>query len=202
MGLSWGQLSRSTCWVAPDCSCPSARGSKQVRWGAGRECTAGESDVSYKACRQPSEKPVLTLRENQIQMCSGIPTFLQPIAGLLEGLEPSSTVVNLRHLAVYKPSICVYHLFAIWEFGLTRATLEMSLISLFIHLSIVFSLIYLVHFFYWICRNKKNAFFQALFHHTSSCMEKWNLIQAFSGTQRHPHSFQRQNTASSITFWG
>lgn len=159
LGLPWGQLSRSTCWVAPDCSCPSTRGSKQVRWGAGRECTAGESDVSYKACRQPSEKPVLTLRENQIQMCSGIPTFLQPIAGLLEGLEPSSTVVNLRHLAVYKPSICVYHLFAIWEFGLTRATLEMSLISLFIHLSIVFLLIYLVHFFYWICRNKKNAFF-------------------------------------------
>lgn len=26
-------------------------------------------------------------------------------------------------------------------------------------------------------------------------MEKWNLIQAFSGTQRHPHSFQRQKAA-------
>lgn len=90
--------------------------------------------MSYKACRQPREKPAPNSeREAESQMCSGIPTFLQPIAGLLEGLAPSSAVVNLRHLTIYKPSVYMYHLLALWEFGLPRATLEMSLISLFIH---------------------------------------------------------------------
>lgn len=70
--------------------------------------------------------------EAESQMSSGIPTFLQPIAGLLEGLAPSSAVVNLRHLTIDKPSIYMYHLLAIWEFGLPKSYFR-NVIYIFIY---------------------------------------------------------------------
>lgn len=41
LGLPTGQLSHSTCWVAPDCSCPSALGSKQVGRDEGENALEG-----------------------------------------------------------------------------------------------------------------------------------------------------------------
>lgn len=142
-------------------------------------------------------------------MCSGIPTFFQPIASLLEGLEPSSTVVNLRHLTIYKPSIYMYHLLAIWEFGLTKSYFRNFIMYFYSFIRCICT--YLIRLLCWICKNKKNAFFPVsvsshlLFYgeeesDPSIFLEHKGILIAFRDRKQHPVlPFEINKFSSKIT---
>lgn len=138
-GLPSGQLTHAPCWVAPEGSFPSPWGVEEV----GRERRESTCrGPRCGACGPPWSKPALnslpepTERERQTRTALEfqLPSF-QPIAGVLEGPEPTLTVVNLRHLTITKLLFSIRNLLNIWECGLTKSYFkDVTYIFLFLHL--------------------------------------------------------------------